>query len=442
MIGRLFGGMTWLLVGLASVASAADERPIFVKQLTLPVLNDTIGFARSVTVDLTTGEVFVCDTRRDRIVVFDDEGVFSFEISGGHDFRSPADLAIHPRGHLYVLASHGKRRAVQKLDFDGRFIREIPLIGLPEESLEPSLESIAISSAGDRLYVMDSVNLRLWITDLEGRIQGDVDFAEGLTENQREDLMLGRVDVYGDRVVVALTSKGRIQIFDLDGNPVSQHGKKGTSRCKLALPMAAALDSEGVLDIIDQQRMKIVRWSTTTGCIGDYYGLGMRPGFFYFPNDIALDTVGRLYTAQGFAGRVQAYEGVPPAPELPPLAAPDAGADPQAAVEELVRAWVFAREERNADDYLSAYSEDYFPWGVASRRDWRDMRRAQIGSPGWVIVQISDLWVEMIRDDTARATFDEVAQTDSYESRVRRTLTLTLEQGGWRIIEERAATVP
>jgi len=442
MMQRLFGGMTWLLVGLAGIAAAAEERPIFVKQLTLPVLEDSIGFAHSVTVDLTTGEVFVCDTRRDRIIVFDDEGVFSFEIAGGHDFRSPADLAVHPRGHLYVVAVRAKRRAIQKLDFDGRFIREIPLVGLPEEFLEPALESIAISPTGDRLYVLDAVNLRLWITDLEGRIQGDVDLAEGLTEDQREDLILGRVDVYGDRVILPLTSKGRIQIFDLDGNPVSQHGKKGTSRCKLALPKAAALDSEGVLNIIDQQRMKIVRWSTTTGCIGDYYGLGTRPGFFYFPNDIALDTAGRLYTAQGFGGRVQAYDGVPPAPELPALATLDPGDDPEAAVEATVRAWVMAREERNADDYLSAYSEDYFPWGVASRMDWRSMRRAQIADPGWVIVEVSDLLVEMIRGDMARATFFENAQADTYESRVLRTLVLTLEPGGWRIIEERAATVP
>ncbi len=307
------------LAGAGGGVAQAQE-PAFVRKLTLPVAEDLIGYPRGVTADGHGNEVFVCDTRRGRILIFDDEGLFLHEIPGGDVFSAPRDLAADPSGLLVVVANYQRRPGLIELDFDGLFLREIVLSGLPEGARDPVLVSVALSPAGDRLYALDSANLHLWISDRSGAVQTAVDLAEDLDEYGRRDMILGHVDVYGDMVLVTVPSFSQVRTYALDGRPRGSIGKRGTAPCTLAFPTAAALDEEGDLVIVDQQRMVVLRWNRQANrCLGEHLGLGAAPGFLYYPMDLALDRFGRIYIAQGYDGRVQMYSGMTPAPALPRL---------------------------------------------------------------------------------------------------------------------------
>lgn len=313
---RLCLGLVLLLGGLAVPAGA--EGPVYLRRLELPVLRDTISYPRGVTTDPHTEEVFVCDTRNNRILIFDGEGRFRFQIPGGDVFSAPTDLAVDPDGFLVVVANHQRRSALIELDFDGLFLGEIPLTGFPGDLAEPRLQSVALSPAGDRIFAVDTANLRLWITDREGAIGGSVDLAAGYSEKDRQDLILGHVDIYGETVLITVTSEGEIGLYELDGSTRSRVGEPGTAYCKLGRPVAAALTDNGELVIVDKQRMVILRWDAGGNrCIDEYYGLGNRPGYLYFPMDLALDGAGQLYVSQGYQGRVQMYEGLAPAAAPP-----------------------------------------------------------------------------------------------------------------------------
>jgi DNA-binding beta-propeller fold protein YncE len=312
-----------LALAAAAAGTAAAQEPVYVRRLVLPVAEDTIGYPPGVTADLHTGEVFVCDARLNRVLVFDSEGLFLYEMPGGEVFTGPQDVAIDPEGRLVVAASYQLRPAVIELDFDGLFLREIRLSGLPEGAVSPLVASLAISPRGDRLYLLDAANLRVWITDRDGAVRGSIDAGEGLSERQARDIILGHVDVYGETVLLPVASSAQVRLFDLDGKPVKTLGMRGTAGCTLAFPTAAALAGDDEVLIIDQQRMVLLRWSVSSNrCLGDYLGLGDAPGFVYFPMDIALDRSGQLFVAQGFEGRVQMFEGLtpaagPPAPRPP-----------------------------------------------------------------------------------------------------------------------------
>jgi len=289
-------------------------RPVYSHRLDLPVAADTLLSSDAVAADPATGEVFVCDSRRDRIVIFDAEGLYRHQIVGGDAFSSPRDLAVAPDGRLVVLATYGGRTTLVELDFDGLFLREVALSGLPEGAAEPTLTSLALSPAGDRLYAVDVENLALWIAGRDGTITGSVDLGRGLGE-EGGDRFLGRVDVYGDRVLVAVPSEGQVWLYDLDGESRGRLGSKGTSRCQLAAPNAAAVTADGHAVVLDQQKMLLTVWTLSGNrCLGEHYGIGAAPGFLYFPHDLALDARGRAYVTQGFEGRVQVYEGLAPAP--------------------------------------------------------------------------------------------------------------------------------
>jgi hypothetical protein len=302
-------------LGLAAAAAgtAAAQEPVYVRRLVLPVAEDAIGYPPGVTTDLHTGEVFVCDSRMNRVLVFDSEGLFLYEMPGGDTFTGPQDIAIDPDGRLVVAASYELRPAVIELDFDGLFLREVRLSGLPEGAAPPLVGSLAISPRGDRLYLLDYSNLRVWITDRDGAVRGSIDLSEGLSEKQARDIIIGHVDVYGETVLVAVSSSAQVRLFDLEGHPGKTLGMRGTAGCTLAFPTAAALAGDDELVIVDQQRMVVLRWSVSSNkCLGDYLGLGDAPGYVYFPMDIALDRSGQLFVAQGFEGRVQMYQGMTP----------------------------------------------------------------------------------------------------------------------------------
>jgi len=308
-----------LLAVLAVAACAAPAlaqagQPVYVARLDLPVAADALLSSDAVTADLVTGEVFVCDARRNRIVIFDQEGTLRYQIPGGDRFGYPRDLAVDPTGRLVVLADYQGHATVVSLDFDGLFLGEVVLTGLPGDAAKPNLISLALSPSGDRIYLVDVENLALWITDRAGAVVGSVDLGKGLDERERRDRFLGRVDVYGDRVVLAVPSEGQVWMYSLDGELRGRLGSKGTGRCLLAAPNAAALTDDGGVVVLDQQKMLISTWALAGNrCLGEFYGIGAAPGFLYFPSDLSLDAAGRIYVTQGFEGRVQVYEGLAPA---------------------------------------------------------------------------------------------------------------------------------
>jgi hypothetical protein len=306
-----------LAVSLSSSAApvwAEAGTPVYVKRLDLPVAADALISSDAVTADRLTGEVFVCDARQNRIVIFDAGGTFRYQIPGGDSFGYPRDLAVDPTGRLVVLANSEGHPAVVELDFDGLFLGEVVLTGLPEAAAPPNLISLALSPAGDRLYLVDVENLALWIADRDGAVVGSVDLGQGLGEKQRRDRFLGRVDAYGDRVLVAVPSEGQVWMYSLEGELRGRLGSKGTGRCLLAAPNAAALTEDGGMVVLDQQKMVISTWAVSGNrCLAEHYGIGAAPGFLYFPSDLSLDAQGRIYVTQGFEGRVQVYEGLAPA---------------------------------------------------------------------------------------------------------------------------------
>jgi len=303
-----------LPIALCSFGLKAETVPVYSDRLIMPVAEDDIRHASSVTADPHTGEVFVTDTEGQRILIFDSAGLFRYQISGGGLFQAPQDVAIDPEGLILVLAYGGTPGSLFELDFDGLFLREITISNLPEGLRTPAIASMALAANGEDLLVLDGANSMLLFLSREGIFKHSVDLKEKLSERESRDLMLGTVKVYGDTVLVSMASLGQVWCFDLDGERCGAFGLKGTSPCKLGFPTAAALTADGKLIVVDQQRMIIQLWSVRENrCLGDYYGIGTAPGFFYFPFDLALDSKGRLYVAQGFEGRVQVYEGLAPA---------------------------------------------------------------------------------------------------------------------------------
>jgi sugar lactone lactonase YvrE len=307
-----------LLGALALLASASWGQPpgsippIYAQRLQMPVRGDSFAQPSAVVADLHTGEIFVSDIQRNRVVIFDEKGRFRYQIPGGSAFVSPMDLAVDPEGYLFLLGQVSPDIAL--LDFDGQLIRRISLEGLPEDVRSPRFTSLALSTDGKTLFALDSENDRLWIADREGAVRHSIDMTIGRTQEEIDLLRYGHIDVYGDVLLVPIPTDGLVYLYDLDGNDRGSVGEMGSAECQTMFPAAAALDDAGRVIILDQQRALFMTWDLEQGvCLSEHYGFGNAPGAFYQPSDLALDAAGRLYVSQGFEGRIQVYEGAEPA---------------------------------------------------------------------------------------------------------------------------------
>lgn len=295
-------------------AAWAQDELSYVQRLHMPSHADDFGEPLSVTADLHTGEIFVCDVRKNRVVIFDRDGLFLYMIPGGDVFRMPLDIAVDPEGYILLLAKHELEVRLVLLDFDGKFIEWIAVSGLPASVAEPNFRSVAISPAGDRFYVLDETNLHVWITRRDGEVVGMINLQGDISEKELQEQILGHVDVYGDTVIVPVATQGTVYMYDLDGNPKGWVGIQGTAPCQTMFPMAAGLAEDGRAVVVDFQRMLITVWDARDNiCLGEYSGIGNRPGFVYQPHDLALDGAGRVYVAQSFEGRIQVWAGSQPA---------------------------------------------------------------------------------------------------------------------------------
>jgi DNA-binding beta-propeller fold protein YncE len=303
------------LTSPGALAQEAEKAIAFEAAVKMPVRGDAFRQPRAVHADIHTGETYVCDTFRNRIVIFDQEGFFRFEIAGGSIFRAPTDVAVDPEGYILSLAvRHGSRRIVA-LDFDGKLVGEISFSGLPADWAAPDLVSIALSPSGDRLYALDREHQSLLAADRSGQVVSIVDLAADLDPDDAREQILGHVDTYGRTVLVTIPTAGRVFLYDLDLEPQGTVGIKGTSPCYVGFPVAAALDSAGKVVILDKQRALMSRWDPETNrCLREYSGFGNAPGALYQPDDMALNDSGSLFVSQGFEGRVQVFRSLTSAP--------------------------------------------------------------------------------------------------------------------------------
>ena len=294
---------------------AVEPDIVYDRKLVPPMRGDSFRVPKAVFTDLEAGEVFVSDPHNHRIVIFDQNGIFRHQIDGGVIFRSVADLAVDADGRILVLTSRVDPVGLLELDFDGTYLGDINLAGLPEDLEEsPTLSSFGLSAAGDRIYMLDTANQRLWLTDRKGLVEDSVDLTMDFDEEYLAERIFGRVDVYGDTVMVSVSRDGKIYLYDLDGQSKGAVGLKGTGPCQTMFPVAAALDQDGKIVVLDKQRAIFMRWDPQTNrCLSQHYGFGNVPGAMYQPDDIALDAFGQLYVIQGFEGRVQVYKGAIPA---------------------------------------------------------------------------------------------------------------------------------
>jgi DNA-binding beta-propeller fold protein YncE len=160
------------------------------------------------------GNFYVTDTGADRIIKFDQNFNFIYELGstgdGPGEFEHPHGIGVDSMGNLYVNDAFSPR--IQKFTNDGFFIKQWGSLGTGDGQFTLPLEHLEVDST-DKVFMVDS------------------------------------------------ESNPRVQLFDTEGNFITKFGEPGSGAGELDVPEHLSVDTQGNVYVVDRgdQTMKVFK---------------------------------------------------------------------------------------------------------------------------------------------------------------------------------------
>jgi DNA-binding beta-propeller fold protein YncE len=249
--------------------------------------------------------IYVADTGKKRIVVFDRDGAFVTTYGtigeGETDLWEPLGVAVAPDGRSFVVEKSKKKIVffdAQRQPIKAVFVEEYPL---------------SARVADDQLFI--TTESGVLISDLDGNLEtGYIKRGKAPGEFDRP----GAVAVGADgRLYVADSLNYRVQAIDIDGTPLWQYGQplpEGATQNMtqdsgqlFGLPASITIDENGYLYVVDGLNSEIVVLDSENGELIEKIGdVGHDDGKFYYPDGIDHAN-GRLIIADKYNDRIEVF---------------------------------------------------------------------------------------------------------------------------------------
>ncbi|MEJ2733086.1 MAG: TIGR03663 family protein [Anaerolineae bacterium] len=243
-------------------------------------------------------------------------------------FNHPRDLAVGPKGDVYVVDSDNHR--IQVFDDQGTFLRawgsrcdlstgqgcvdpdgDGPLAPGDGQFLEPW--GVAVSGEG-RVYVADTWNHRLQVFDVDGAFQAKWG-SYGQTASDAYHLY-GPRDVAVDtssEISVTDTGNKRVVVYDHDGRLLRQWGGAGSGPGQFEEPVGLAaapangLNADGLLYVADTWNQRIQAFDSQGLYVRQWPVAAWSGASVAHKPSLAVDPQGRVYITDPEGGLVAVF---------------------------------------------------------------------------------------------------------------------------------------
>lgn len=202
------------------------------------------------------GRIYFADTHYARVTVFRPDGTLDHQYGKWGDepgqFRLPTDVAIDPRGFIYV-SEYGDNDRVSKFTMDWKFVLSFGGVDAGEARMMRP-ESICIAPDGT-LWITDSCNHRICHFNSEGALLGafgEIGSGAGALRYPYNAELLS-----DGTLVVAEYGNNRVQRFDQSGKSLGIWGMAGREPGQLAYPWALAVNEHDRVFVVDSGNNRV-----------------------------------------------------------------------------------------------------------------------------------------------------------------------------------------
>jgi hypothetical protein len=289
---------------LSSVASYGSAAPEF---QTLSPLTEKIHFPTSVAAD-NTGRIFVANSKNNKIVIFNQQGVQIDSIQG---LASPISVEADNSGNIYV--GNEKKGNVEIFGPNLNFLYSL---GKGDnEFVQPN--DIAVDTTTGNVYIADKGRNVVGIYDGAGGFvrnlgepgNGNGQFHSPLSVaidiNAEEIIVLDRALVKtGGGMMGSLVPGARIQFFSMEGVFLRSFDRYGGETGQLLRPQRIEVGLQSKLYVTDSSLNAVLVYDNTGNYLGAIFDAD-NP--FRTPLGLTLDSNNKLFVASHFKKCVEVY---------------------------------------------------------------------------------------------------------------------------------------
>ena len=167
------------------------------------------------------------------------------------DLNKPYGIAVNSRGEIII--SECKAHQISIIDNKGKIVQNFGSYGdLPEQMKEPAGVSI---DEDDNIYVSSSHKLQKF--DSRGTLLKWVGQEKGSGDKEFNDPRGVTLHVYDSHVYVCDRHNNRIQVFDLELNPIKSISSHDKGVCEFYSPFDVKFDSAGNMYIAEHSNDRV-----------------------------------------------------------------------------------------------------------------------------------------------------------------------------------------
>jgi DNA-binding beta-propeller fold protein YncE len=278
-------------VGIKSSAGARALRWIFGSNKNAESLVKPFGVA----VD-ENGNLLVTDTGANVVTFYDrtKKTWQRWDRTGTNRFIAP--VAVAKRGGTLFVADSG-RSAVVAISEGGKH-----LFTITNRLQRPA----GLAIAGEHLLVADSARHAVLRFELNGNFLSEFG-KRGAGPGEFNFPTHIAVDRDGN-LFVTDSMNARVQVFDSSGKFKSQLGSAGDAPGHFGRPKGLAVDSFGHVYVIDGLFDTVQVFDRNGSLLLNFGGSGSQPGEFWLANGIAISRENEIYIADAYNRRVQVFK--------------------------------------------------------------------------------------------------------------------------------------
>ncbi len=230
--------------------------------------------------DIRDGVIYVIDTRGNGYGVFDLAKGQSRIVKpeGAGAMVKPINITVDDDGTRYVTDT--KREQVLVYDNEDRFLRAIGSSG--------QFRPVDVAIKGNRLYVSDILNQQIHVLDKATEEEIFRIGAKGSAEGQLlhpNNLALSS----SNTLLVTDSGNFRVQEFSLDGEFIRSFGSVGDRPGNFSSPKGIAVDRDGYTYVVDSNFNNVQIFALDGGALMDFGALYSGPDSIDLPTVVKID---------------------------------------------------------------------------------------------------------------------------------------------------------